>query len=140
MIKEKTERQTRKNTSAGNYPIGDFLIRVKNASLARNHEIVVTNSKLVESVAHLLEKEGYLEGIKKEKGKLSVRLSYRKKEPVILGLKLVSSPGLRVYKGVFELEKKKGPSTFIVSTPKGIMSAMGAIKKRLGGEVIAEIW
>ena len=98
MIKEKTEKQTRKNTSAVNYPIGDFLIRVKNAALARNHEIVVTNSKLVENVAILLEKEGYLEGIKKEKGKLLVRLSYRKKEPVILGLKLVSSPGLRVYK------------------------------------------
>lgn len=140
MIKEKTERQTRKNTSVVNYPIGDFLIRVKNAALARNHEIVVTNSKLVENVALLLEKEGYLEGIKKEKGKLFVRLAYRRKEPVILGLKLVSSPGLRVYKGVFELEKKKGYSTFIVSTPEGVLTAMGAIKKRLGGEVIAEIW
>lgn len=140
MIKKKTERQTRKNTSAVNYPIGDFLIRVKNAALARNHEIVVTNSKLVENVALLMEKEGYLEGIKKEKGELLVRLSYRMKEPVILGLKLVSSPGLRVYKGVFELEKKKGPSTFIVSTPEGVMTSMGAIKKRLGGEVIAEIW
>jgi ribosomal protein S8 len=42
--------------------------------------------------------------------------------------------------GVDELGRKKGPSVLLVSTPKGIMIAKDAVKKRLGGEIIAEVW
>jgi len=128
------------NSAALNYPIGDFLIRVKNAYLAKNRNIELKNSKLIESVAKVMEKQGFLEEVKKEEERLLVKLAFRKKEPVILGLKLVSSPGLRVYKGARELQGYKGPSTFIASTSQGVMTSKDAIKKRLGGEVIAEIW
>ena len=123
-----------------NYPVGDFLIRVKNAVLARNREVVVANTKLIKEVAKVLKREGFLESISEKGGELSVRLSFRRKEPVILGIKLVSKPGLRIYMGIDELEKKKGPSMFIISSPKGVMSSSEAKKKRLGGEVIAEVW
>jgi ribosomal protein S8 len=39
-----------------------------------------------------------------------------------------------------ELEKIKKPSTFLISTPKGIVTSKEAVKNRIGGEVIAEIW
>ncbi len=120
--------------------MGDFLIRIKNAVLARNREVEIDSTNLIKNVASILKKEGYLEEVKQVKGKLIVRLAYKRKEPVILDLKLVSRPGLRVYMGVDELEKKKGPSSYILSTPEGIITLQEAIKKRIGGEVIVEIW
>lgn len=123
-----------------NYPVGDFLIRIKNALLAKKREVEVPGTKLIKEVATVLEKEGVLDEVRKVKGKLSVRLVFRKKEPVILGLKLISKPGSRIYWGVDELAKKRGPSIFILSTPEGILSSKEAIKKRVGGEVICEVW
>ena len=123
-----------------NYPAGDFLIRIKNASLARRKEVVLKNTKLIKSIALALKKQGYLEEVKEEEGRLYVKLAYHKKKPVLLDLKLISRPGLRVYMDVNELEKIRKPSIFILSTPKGIVSSYEAIKKRVGGEVIVEIW
>lgn len=121
------------------YPVGDFLIRIKNAVLSQNNIVEVDSTKLIFSVAKLLKNEGYFEEVKEDGGKLVVKLAIRRKEPVILGIKLISTPGLRIYKSVRELEAVKGPSDFIISTPKGVMMAKKAKKSRLGGEVIAEI-
>jgi len=129
-----------KKVGVVNYPVGDFLIRIKNAVLARRHEVGSSDSKLVTAVAHALKAEGLLEEVKKSEGKIIVRLTYRKKEPVILNLRLVSKPGLRIYTSVDELEKIKGPSIFIVSTSKGVMSSRRALRERLGGEIIAEVF
>lgn len=123
-----------------NYPVGDFLIRIKNAVMAKNRDVVVTKTKLIKEVAKALKKEGFVGGISEEKNQLIVRLAYKKKEPVIMNLKLISKPGLRVYKGVDDLEKIKGPSTLILSTPLGVISKKEALKKRVGGEVLVEIW
>ncbi len=123
-----------------NYPVGDFLVRIKNAALADKREFSVQNTKLIKQVAEVMSKVGYLEKLKVEKNRLIIRLAYHKKEPLLLDIKLISKPGLRIYMGVDELEKKRGSSIYILSTPKGVMASKEAIKKRLGGEVIAEIW
>lgn len=122
-----------------NYPVGDFLIQVKNAALARKQEIVIANTKLIRAVADVLKDLGYVDSIKEDGGKLSIKLTYHRKKPLINRVRLVSKPGLRIYSGADDLEKEKGPSVFIISTPKGVMSSKKAIKKRLGGEVIAEV-
>jgi small subunit ribosomal protein S8 len=122
-----------------NYPVGDFLIRIKNAALSRHREVEVVSTKFIKAVAQVLEKEGYLESLKEVKEKLIVRLAYRKKEPVILDLKLISKPGLRIYMSADDLDKVRSPSIFILSTPVGVVSSRQAIKERLGGEVIAEV-
>lgn len=122
-----------------NYPIGDFLIRIKNASLANNKEVEMLSSKFVKEVARALKEEKLLEKIEDNKGIIKVHLAYSHKKPVIMDIKLVSKPGLRVYKSVDDLEKIKRPTIFMISTSKGVMSAQKAIKQRLGGEVLAEI-
>lgn len=94
----------------------------------------------LKAIAAALKKSGFLEDYSETKGNLTVKIAYRRKEPVLLGLKLVSKPGLRIYMGAADIEKKKGPSTFLISSPKGIIFSKEAIKERLGGEVIAEIW
>ncbi len=123
-----------------NYPVGDFLIRVKNAAMARNKKINVLSNKQIVAIAESLKRLGYLDEVKKEKDGLALSLSFKNKRPVLMNLKLVSKPGLKIYLGVAELEKKKGPSIYLISTPKGIVSSRQAIKERIGGEIIAEIW
>jgi small subunit ribosomal protein S8 len=122
-----------------NYPVGDFLIKIKNAALAKRKEVTVPYSKLVHSISEVLKKEMYLSEIKKVENDLVVKVAYFKKEPAILQLRLVSKPGKRVYAGCDELRDHKGPSFFLVSTPQGVMTSKEAVKKNIGGEIIAEI-
>ena len=122
-----------------NYPVGDFLIQIKNAALARKQEVVVANTKLIRAVAGVLKSLGYLEKVKENEEKITAQITYHRKKPLIGQVRLVSKPGLRIYTSVDDLEKKKGPSVFIISTPQGVMSSKEAIKKRLGGEIIAEV-
>ena len=123
-----------------NYSLGDFLVRIKNATLAGKKEFEVDVTKPIESIAKVLKKEGILTEVKKKEGKLTVNPAYRKKEPVLMDLKLVSRPGLRIYMDADELSAKRGPSYFVLSTSRGVMTSREAIKERIGGEVIVEIW
>jgi len=123
-----------------NYPVGDFLIKLKNASMADKHDLVVDKTNLIKAVAMSLKKVNYLDEVKEEKGKILVKLTYRNKKPVLINLKLVSKPGLRIYKSVDELEKFRSPSILILSTPKGVLTIREAIKQRTSGEVIAQVW
>lgn len=123
-----------------NYSVGDFLIRIKNAAMAGNKQLAVASNKKLVAVAEALKKMGFVETIKNEKGVLTINLTIKNKKPRLMNLKLISKPGLRVYMSVDELEKKKSPSVFLISTPKGVTSSLKAIKERNGGEVIAEIW
>lgn len=123
-----------------NYSVGDFLIRIKNAAMAGNKVVTVkSNTKLV-AIAEAFKKMGFVDKIENNKGILTISLTFKNKMPRLTNLKLVSKPGLRIYMGVEELEEKKGPSIYLVSTPKGVVSSLKAIKDRVGGEVIAEIW
>ena len=125
-----------------NYPAGDFLIQIKNAARTNKREISVKSTKYLLEVAKVFEKEGILDGVRSESGKLTANISYHKKEPVLMDLKLVSKPGLRKYMGVDEIKsRKRARSTFLIlSTPQGVMSSREAYKKNIGGEVIVEIW
>ena len=138
-MKKQEEKIKTARMSVGNYPVGDFLMRIKNASMAQKKSVEFPSTKLVAAVAKALVKEGYLEAIEQKERILAVTLSFRKKEPMVSDIKLISKPGLRIYKKLKDLEAKRGPSIFILSTPKGVMSSKEAMKKSLGGEVIAEV-
>ena len=133
-----------------NYSVGDFLIRIKNTAMAKNKTLEYKAEKQIVAVAEALKKLGFLDVVKKsrkagsspagEKEVLTVTLAYKNKKPVIMDLKLISKPGLRIYMGADEIDKKKGPSTYLITSPKGVISSKDAVKGRIGGEVIAEIW
>jgi small subunit ribosomal protein S8 len=126
--------------TAVNYPVGDFMIRLKNAAMAGNKRIETPTTKLILEVAKLLKKLKYVESVEEKEGKILVDLAFHKREPIMAGAKIVSRPGLRIYKNVSELENHKEPTDLVVSTTKGILSGKEAIKNRIGGEVIAEVW
>ena len=101
-------------------------------------EADMTNKKI--AVAKALEKAGFVENVKVTKGVLTLNIKFSHKSPILMDIKLVSKPGKRVYLKFPDIEAKKGPSTYLVSTPKGILTSKEAKKMAIGGEVIAEIW
>jgi small subunit ribosomal protein S8 len=125
-----------------NYPVGDYLIRIKNAARAGRREAVVQNSKFIQKVAEALKKMQVLQAIETKDGMLISTLSYHKKEPMLIDLKLVSKPGLRKYITYEDMgtRKRRNSTELVLSTSHGVMSSSEAGKKRLGGEVIAEVW
>ena len=142
MAKDKSKKTNLKssyNSGNINYPVGDFLIRLKNACLAQRKTVSVKQSNLINEVANTLQKEGYLDEVKKKDNYLEVRLRYAKKEPVLTNVILVSKPGLRIYKTREDIENLRGPQILIISSSHGVMSSRDALKKGVGGEVIAEI-
>lgn len=125
-------------------PIADMLARIRNAGRALHPELHVAHSRLKESVAQILKKEGYLEDCQVE-GKpvrrLRLRLKYQDRKPVIVGLRRVSSPGLRRYVGAAEIPRVLGGMGIsIVSTSRGVMTGADARKQNLGGELICFVW
>jgi len=129
-----------------NYPLGNFLIQIKNAHLADKDQVVVPFSKIKQEVAKVLVDGGFLRTVeeKKIKGKkfssLEVGLIDKEKKP-FWEIKLYSKPGRRYYAKSGEIPYSPTPSGLVViSTPNGVMRGSVARKKNLGGEVIAVIW
>ncbi|MBI3109732.1 30S ribosomal protein S8 [Candidatus Daviesbacteria bacterium] len=122
-------------------PIADGLIRIKNGYLVGKISVNVRFSKLILRIMKLLQQEGYIESVKQNKGELLVILKYNGRVPVLTDVKRVSTPSLRIYKGVKSLPSVlNGLGVAIVSTPKGVMTDKEARKQRLGGEVLALVW
>ena len=116
------------------------MIRIKNAAQAKNREIEDSSTKKKLAIAKALEKAGFVEDVKSKGGTLSLSLKFSHKSPVLMDLRLVSKPGKRVYYKLSDIEAKRGPSIFLISTPKGILTTKEAKKVGSGGEIIAEIW
>lgn len=128
-----------------NYVIGDFVIQLKNASLARKKAVVAPYANLSKAVAQVLKKEGFLEDVKEETvdghRMLSVALRYQKRKPAITDVDLVSKPSLRTYVNASEIASKQGRATIaIISTNVGVLTGKEAIKKGVGGELLFKIW
>jgi len=147
-------------------PIADMLTRLRNASVARHETVRMPSSKLKESLAAILLREGYIaayrvlgdeEGDRKGTGPgrrapgsrkggprrtLEVTLKYAPdRTATISGLRRVSKPGLRVYSGADKMPRVLGGlGVAVVSTSQGLMTDREARKRRVGGEVLCYVW
>ena len=127
------------------YLTGDFLIRLKNASLAHQRKVLVPKSALNLAIARLLQKQGVLSAVRLPKGKakdFTVEMSYYRgsaDKPALADIKLFSKPGRRYYSGAQKIPFPRGKGFVIVSTPKGIMLSSQARRANMGGEVIAMV-
>lgn len=127
--------------------IADMLTRIRNANQMKYKNVDVIGTKITNEIAKILKEEGYINDFVEEKSskgnKLTLMLKYgdNKKERVIVGLKRISKPGLRVYVKHDELPRVlNGLGIAIISTSKGIMTDKKARENSLGGEVLAFIW
>lgn len=129
-------------------PIADMLTRVRNANVAMHETVRMPNSRLKESLASILEREGYIAGFRtvaregKPGGVLEISLKYTPdRARVIGGLKRVSKPGLRIYCRADKLPRVLGGlGVAVLSTSKGLMTDREARQQRVGGEVLCYVW
>lgn len=125
-------------------PISDLLTRIRNASLAKKHDVVVPYSKMKFALAEILRETGYVDRVEKiedRHGSIRIALQYDGKRPKIMHLERVSKPGRRVYAKKNELPKVLNHyGLAVISTPQGLMTNKQAAKAGLGGEVICEVY
>ena len=127
-------------------PISDMLTRIRNGLIVRKRFVMVPSSKIKIAIAQILLEEGYIQGyeVTNERPQPNVRiwLKYdKKRRPIVTGLKRVSSPGRRVYKGKRDLPwVLSGLGVAIVSTPRGVMTGREARRQGVGGEVLCYVW
>lgn len=125
-----------------NYPVGDFLIRIKNAYMAGKKEVVTPSSKNILAISKILEEEGYIKKTKekKEERKIVVELSYSGRIPALSDVKLVSKPSVHEYFGKRKLMRAtRAHGISVVTTNKGIMTSKKAHMMGVGGELICHI-
>lgn len=125
-------------------PISDMLTRIRNANRALLPAVAMPHSRLKESIAHILKREGYITDFAVE-GKLprtmKLKLKYQGKKSVIEGLRRISTPGLRRYVGATDIPRVRGGlGVAVISTSEGVMTGNQARKKNIGGEVLCHVW
>jgi small subunit ribosomal protein S8 len=106
------------------------------------------SSKLKEAVAKILEQEGYIAGysVDEQPGRPGRRLNIKMKytndrRRTISGLKRVSRPGLRVYSKADRVPRVLGGMGIaIISTNVGLLTDRQARERKVGGEVLCQVW
>jgi small subunit ribosomal protein S8 len=127
-------------------PVADFLTCVRNAIRAKHRKVDVPASQMKTELSKVLLRERYINNFKviddTRQGVLRIYLKYTADdEPVISGLKRISTPGRRVYVGKHRIPRvMAGLGTSIVSTSRGLMTDGEAREAGLGGELVCQVW
>ena len=129
-------------------PIADMLTRLRNANTAFHDDVVMPSSKLKEAMARILEREGYISGYEvgdrpDRPGRLlTITMKYSSdRRRTISGLKRVSRPGLRVYSKAEAVPPVLGGMGIaILSTNQGLLTDREARERKVGGEVLCQVW
>ena len=128
-------------------PISDLLTRIRNAHLAKHDRLDVPVSRLKLEVCRLLKEEGFIRNyreIEVEGPTNSVRIFLRysaQGEPALNDVKRISKPGRRVYRRAGEIQPvRNGLGVGIVSTSQGLLTDIQARERKVGGEILCELW
>ncbi len=133
-------------------PISNMLCSIKNATAKKKERVDVPFSGIKAGLVKLLKDEGFVSNFKvldpkmdktiDRRGVIRITLKYTlDKQPVINGIRRVSKPGLRVYRGHDEMPHVRAAfGVTIVSTSKGLLTDAEAKKQKLGGEVLCQVW
>ncbi len=126
-------------------PVADLLTRIRNAAKAKHRRVDVPASNLKKAIAQILLDQKFIANYtfleNGKQGVLRINLKFQNGKPVIQGMRRVSRPGIRQYRGKKELPRVIGGlGVVIVSTSKGVMTDAQARKENVGGEVLAYVW
>lgn len=129
-------------------PISDMLARIRNAAMARHDITHIPASRIKKSILELLKSEGYVADVREDEWgprkhrTLFVTLKYSSdKSAAFQGLKRVSRPGRRVYVHHHQIPRVlSGLGISILSTSQGIVTDREARRRKLGGELLCEVW
>jgi len=126
-------------------PVADMITRIRNAGAVRKPAVEVRYSALAEAIAKVLAREAWIENAvpqgKSPQRTIEITLKYVDGAHRISGIRRVSHLGKRVYRGWREIRSvRQGYGMSLISTPQGILSDKEARKKKVGGEVLFEVW
>jgi len=127
-------------------PISDMLTRIRNGGKARLDSVSCPYSKSKHEIAKILQSEGLItESALDTEGKfpqLKITLKYDyKRNHAITHVRRVSKPGLRIYRGADGLKPlRSGLGLQIISTSQGMITDRDARRRKIGGEVLCELW
>jgi len=127
-------------------PIADMFSKIRNAQASKKETVSISYSKMKMELAKLLLKTELIKEInrrgKKNKKTIELVLMYDESgKGKIDHIKRISKPSSRAYLHLKEIKPvKHGYGMRIFSTSKGLLRDKEAIKEKVGGEVIAEIW
>lgn len=127
-------------------PIGNMLVAISNGSRAGKAQVDVPASRLGAAIADCMKSEGFIRNwrLLKEgnpQGILRVYLRYTgDRRPILRGIRRVSKPGRRIYRGKDRLPRvQSGIGIAILTTPKGIVTDSQARQQGIGGEVLCYV-
>jgi small subunit ribosomal protein S8 len=127
-------------------PIADFLTRIRNAVNAKHRIVEVPASNVKKAITQILFEKGYILNYKFEdegpQGVIKIALKYHPvtKQPAIMSIQRVSTPGLRKYADSENLPRvMNGLGIAIISTSRGIMTDKEARQLHIGGEVLCYV-
>ena len=127
-------------------PMADLLSRIRNAQIAKHDRLDVPMSKLKLEVVKLLKEEGFVKNFREIEGvpvgTLRIFLRYTQEGvPAISNLERISKPGRRVYRKADEIQPvRNGLGIGIVSTSQGLLTDAQARERRVGGEILCQVW
>ena len=129
-------------------PIADMLTRIRNGNVAMRYEVLMPASKQKSALAEVLKREGFIADYSiaqddQGPGKLlKISMKYGEdRQRTISGIKRISTPGLRVYRGATEVPRVLGClGVAVLSTSHGLMTDREARKRNVGGEVMCFVW
>ena len=123
-------------------PITDMLNRIRNAQAVSHKTVSIPFSNIKFEIAKILDQEKLIDKVEKKgrtpKRSIEITLKYGNEGSAIFGLKRVSKPGQRIYTNNKDIKRIHG--IVIISTPQGLMTGKEAKKRKLGGEIICEVW
>lgn len=128
-----------------NDPIANMLTLIRNGIRAKKETVDIPQSKMLILIADIMKQEGFIDNYRVIKdvkqGILRVYLRYINKKSVVVNLKRVSRPGLRIYRNTQNIPKVlRGKGVAILTTSKGLMTDQQAREQGIGGEVLCNIW
>ena len=127
-------------------PIADMLTRIRNGMAVEKRFVDIPSSNLKKRICYVLKEEHFIREtmlIKDQKQDLiRVFLCYDEdNNPVIQGIKKISTPGCRNYVSSDEIPKVlNGMGISILTTSKGVISHKKAKTFNVGGELLCQVW
>jgi small subunit ribosomal protein S8 len=129
-------------------PISDMLARVRNAAMASHESTQMPASRMKKAILELLKTEGYISDVRedewgpKKHRTIFVTLKYGSAHDCAFqGLRRVSRPGRRVYVHHDQIPRVlSGLGVSILSTSQGVITDKEARRRKLGGELLCEVW
>ncbi len=126
-------------------PIADMLTRIRNAILVNKREVVLPHSSIKQSVAELLQSNGFITEVSVVDatiGKsLKLVINSENSNAAITEIKRISKPGRRSYVAAKDIPNVKGGrGIVIVSTSKGLLTGTDAKAQKIGGELLLQVY